>query len=1121
MNEFKRVLRHYGLTKAQSNRPDWLDIQNRLGINIARPTTANKKSLVWTNYVTTLKNRIYEKYQRDTKIVRVNYRFPYVARLKNGELRNRVYRGNIRGARENIQRILRDEIQNIIEGLRESDVDIDDDVVAEIIGEEEIPVELGGNGIRKVKGVRVARMRYGRAYKLDDDYDDGVDFDRGVGTCCFDLLYHLYSPSMKRNMPDRETAYQGIVDFLKTFYQNPPDFLEEGLNIDDLKRFCKANDITIIALDKDEECLVYEKGKNRNRPALIFRIANNHIYPIFNKDKRNNIVKKNNEQEKHSSNSVEGEKKKDKQHTIIEKVGEETAEEKALRVIKERDTIPKDIGFDTHNCIDRLVYENEVLHLQEAEPEVLEAVDVWKGENYVSMTMANWVDYKKDIELASVFSPQVQEVFELQNIKNRTQYGCPLSDEDISLYMTRQKIKYVEKHTEVITENYNDIHTGELRTSSRTITHTTEVEKEGKTLLIQKQEKGEIICFDINKAYPHALSNPLSPFLIYTEEDSFVEFDGELKNGLYAVETNDITLLRLSNIYTGDILRLASENGIQYKILKQLIPKKKKEISPTLFKDFFESMNEKYEGKRIVKLINNTLTGILGKTSSTRRITRCDQDKEEVWRYLFGSLLKHNNDNLISDTLGEGEDAINIFGYEIKNKLNEHTLPIYIQILDWANIQLYKLTQLVGGKVLFRHTDCIVVDGGKIPTDRLTDKWGDYKLENKVVRLESKARFDNGVKFNFKDDDWNIFDIIDSDEHKRIIELATERGGLKIQGSAGNGKSYVVKKELGVWEGNNLVAMNNDVIAVSFTNKASNGIKGTTIHKALRIQRNNKINKKSIERFKFAKYVVIDEIGMVPSYLWTLLKYVKQTYPHLIFILCGDKQQLTPVNEDGLDVFNHPIVKFLCHNNMVELKVPHRFNMPLWNFLKRGYEEGDWRGLKEGVVDFDTIYNSKNICKTNDVRRKINKACMEHFKELTDAVYLPAPTKIVNGEEILTYEKSQNVWLYNGLPIMSVTNNSKLEIINSEEFNVLDYDDEKIRIEREGDGEGIEISIDDFHKLFVANYCATTHKSQGATYENKVLIWEWEKMINDRKMCYTACSRATDIDNLIICRNII
>jgi ATP-dependent exoDNAse (exonuclease V) alpha subunit len=324
-----------------------------------------------------------------------------------------------------------------------------------------------------------------------------------------------------------------------------------------------------------------------------------------------------------------------------------------------------------------------------------------------------------------------------------------------------------------------------------------------------------------------------------------------------------------------------------------------------------------------------------------------------------------------------------------------------------------------------------------------------------------------------------------------------------------------VKKELGIWEGDNFVGMKDGIVAMSFTNKASNGIKGTTIHKALQININGKINKKSIKKFKYIKYVVIDEIGMISNKLWSLLKYVKHTYPHLIFILCGDEKQLPPVGDDELDVFNHPIVNFLCHNNMVQLKVPHRFNMPLWEFLNRGYYSGDWSGLNEEVVDFDTIYNSKNICFTNKTRKKINKMCMEHFKGL-DSVYLP-----VKERNDKTYTKyTQDAWLYIGLPIMSYTNNSKLNIINSEEFTVINFDEKKIYIQRDN-GKEFDIDMEDFHSLFVVNYCSTTHKAQGETYTCKVLLWEFDLMIKNKKLCYTACSRATDIDNLIICRNLI
>jgi ATP-dependent exoDNAse (exonuclease V) alpha subunit len=134
---------------------------------------------------------------------------------------------------------------------------------------------------------------------------------------------------------------------------------------------------------------------------------------------------------------------------------------------------------------------------------------------------------------------------------------------------------------------------------------------------------------------------------------------------------------------------------------------------------------------------------------------------------------------------------------------------------------------------------------------------------------------------------------------------------------------------------------------------------------------------------------------------------------------------------------------------------------------------------------------------------------MEHFKDETDYIYL---------EHKLEDEKDrrQSVYLYNGLPIMAWRNCVKLGIVNSEEFIVSSFDEEKIYITREELGEDFEIDIDDFHKYFVPNYCATTHKSQGATYKDKVILWDWDRMITDKKVVYTACSRATKFENLVI-----
>jgi hypothetical protein len=1123
MSNLKGELRHYGFSKAESNRPDWLQVANRLNI---RPNgfgsinnSTNKNSLVWKNFATAVKHNLRNKYKNDTTIVDVRYKFNYVAKLKSGERKTRTYRGTYTTARERVSRDLRTEVQSIVEQLRESDVEIDDDVAIEIIGEEEVPVELGGNGIRKVLGIKYAKMRYAKAYKLNDDDDS---WDLKEGNCIYDLLYYLYAPSMKRLMPSREVAYQNLEEFFNVKR-------EEGVSIVELARFCDKYDITMIALDKEENLIVYEKKENRNRQALIFMIANNHIYPIFNKTKRESIVKKK-QGEKTSSNSIIVEKEKvDYKHSVIPRrmidyyyegkpvldlsgiaKVEERDDNLIMRTIRERG-MPSRVSMTENNNIDRLVYGDEVLHIYPPTKEVLEVLPEWKGETYVDIAIREWADYDKDKLKKSLLSPQIQEVFDLDNIKNRAHYGATIPDTSMYEGYSKEqdavvlKLKYITyeegEMDKFLVDEYDEY--GYKKPKGKPVMNEVSmVIREKETLWVKKQKDGEILCLDINKAYPYALSNPLNDFLIYSEEDCWENFDGVLKNGLYAIQTEDLTLFRLSNVYTADMLRLADENGIQYTILKQLIPKKPVPCDRNMFKDFFELMNEKFEGKKIVKLINNTITGIIGKTSSKTKVTKLDQDPEEVWRYLCDKQHKDLFLKNFHTRIDNEDEKLFVYGYETKTKMNEHSLPIYIQILDWVNIQLYNLTKLVGGKLLFRHTDCIVVEGGSIPR-RITNAWGDYKLELKEPRITSKARTDNFVKFNFRDDTWKTYDYTDSDEYEGVMNVAEEEGGMLIEGRAGNGKSYIVKKYLGVWEGDEFVRMNDDVIAMSFTNKASNAIKGTTIHKTLKISKNNTITKKALEKFKFVKYVVIDEIGMVPSYLWRLIMLIKKEHPSLIFVLMGDFRQLPPVGED-LDTFNHPIVKYLCNNNRVELKVIHRYDKVLYDFLERGYEKKNWRGLKRAEVDCEMIYTSKNICYTNDVRRRINEMCMNYYKN-EDATFIPVPEK----------QEGQDVWMYPGLPVMSITNNSKLGIVNGDEFIVSSYDDEKIYID------DFEVEINMFHKLFAPNYCATTHKSQGETYKCKVLLWEWNKLISNERLAYTACSRATDINNLIVVLNVI
>ena len=99
---------------------------------------------------------------------------------------------------------------------------------------------------------------------------------------------------------------------------------------------------------------------------------------------------------------------------------------------------------------------------------------------------------------------------------------------------------------------------------------------------------------------------------------------------------------------------------------------------------------------------------------------------------------------------------------------------------------------------------------------------------------------------------------------------------------------------------------------------------------------------------------------------------------------------------------------------------------------------------------------------------------------------------------------------------MCITNNTKMGLINSDDYIVIDYDDDNIMVQLDICGEEniINIPIVDFHNLFVMNYVATTHKSQGATYTNNIYLFDWCKLIEDRRIAYTAISRGTALSKI-------
>jgi hypothetical protein len=1172
----KPELSFYGFSRNQITRPNWNAIATQLGV---RPTAQRysrindnsaKNRTIYKEFVRQVKSNIQQKYTRDTENIIQPYTFTARIRYKTGKgwsnWAMKTFTGQVQGRRMNImEKIQRDQGQKI-EELRASNIDLDEDSISNLVLNDAtaVPTTTGGKLI--AKGVRVARMRQTGAFQLDYNYIGDTSWDRQENTCVFDYLFHKYAgkSGFKKSLPsdDRERAYE----YLEGVFGE--DALSEGVCIDQLDKFCERFDVGMIALDKTEQLITYKKAVGKNNAPLIFIISNNHFYPIEDKAKRLSVSAQNREADKpdeekqvwRSEDYAFEDKQGKGEPANIKYPAEDEPEgnEYAVKIITELNTlpVPKSLRVAENQIISLKIGDTTYLTEKPNEEVVKYCGDDFKGQTVNSLLMETWKEVEKEQDYIGITSPitsrvnpLVHKTLNTVNVKNRTHYGAtrPLDNQFFEL-LPAMSVKF--KYLAIEKKPYKNIFTGETMYETKEKIKYHRVVFPRKTRYEQQLIDGDIVALDINKCYASCLQNPTDNWIRYDLEDTWEDYDGELKTGLYYVETDDLTLLHQTNIYSNIILEKAIAEKIPIAIKKQLIHKPKlideQPIPKNHFEPLIQAIKEKTRGTGLGKLLINMITGYLGKTEKTKRTAELDTDIENVWRhylacerpeketdfirYFFKEEFAENGytrfykDNLIFNTIQSGDKKVFLYGYETHEVKNEYTLPLYLQILDMTNVRLYELGKKIGGETIYRHTDCIVSVGGKFPTRDLTNCWGDYSVECKKWNFKSTMKTDRAVEIKEFENSWKFNPALKtSNDWRDIINYAIDKGGLLIEGRAGTGKSFVPKSAFQT----DVLKLNENTKTMSLTNIASRNIQGTTIHKTFHITKTGTIPRKTMSGLKKYKYFIIDEIGMISSELWKYLMLLKKENPKAIFILLGDYRQLPPIEQSRntkTDIFNHPVVKYLCNNNRIELTEKQRYDEGLWDFLEKGYESEDWNGLEERPIDFAEIYNGKNICYYNRTRVDINKRCMGYFKtQAQNPMYLGFIPKQVEIDGVMKddpTDRRQSVYIYHDLPVMSWKNSIDLGIVNSEEFRVLDYDDEHIILTRDEGGEDIEIETVKFHEYFLPNYCSTAHKSQGATYKGKVLLWDWNTIKQDKHLAYTACSRATALEKLVVATGI-
>jgi hypothetical protein len=576
----------------------------------------------------------------------------------------------------------------------------------------------------------------------------------------------------------------------------------------------------------------------------------------------------------------------------------------------------------------------------------------------------------------------------------------------------------------------------------------------------------------------------------------------DIKVGCYFVQTTNYFPFRGNGWYPHTmvkealVLDIISKDEITHQFLSSFT------IKNDHFKAFTQHLIDNTKEAGLDKLIVNSMVGCWGIQRSEFESIKMTLDKyeasEEIIRDDVFVYSRHLIDN---STLYE------IIERKVINK-DDMYLPLYNQILAMEAMELYKLEQMIlenGGKPLERNTDAILYSGKEINIDLFhwdaEQKVAKYRYDELThLKVESVCKFKRTDEFTPALFEWNVYQ--ESDDFDGLAHaICDSNEGCQINGVAGAGKTTLANKLIALIEANE-----KKCIKLAPTRKAASHIKGQTLHKYyLSLFLSNNYEKKILRQLKNTDYMIVDEISMVKEVFYRFLTLLKRYAPNLKFIIIGDFDQLKPVNDKySGDYKNSPSIYHLCDGNKIVLEKCRRSDKALFEL---------YDGVRRGTSAVDVSQfplkqlTELNIAYTHATRKRVNKQCMDKFVGFNEFVFCSK----LEGDD-----RTQNVKLFQGMPIVSYKNNDKMDIYNSEVFTIHQVNTDEHTFSIMVKDQLLTFQASDFKYMFFPAYCVTIHVSQGCTFDKPYTIYDWSYVNMDKSAKYVALSRGTSINNIQI-----
>ena len=427
------------------------------------------------------------------------------------------------------------------------------------------------------------------------------------------------------------------------------------------------------------------------------------------------------------------------------------------------------------------------------------------------------------------------------------------------------------------------------------------------------------------------------------------------------------------------------------------------------------------------------------------------------------------------------------------NRVNlfHNNLPIFYKIYNMSALKMHKMARKIGGIVRGIFTDTIIFESA------LNKPYCDASVIG-GIRESPVKEFTKCMSIEPRQSKYRKLND-QSLALQPINEFSLNQGkGCFFKGMGGTGKSFKVnqiQKDL----------KPEQFIVCTPTHKSALIVNGSTIYNAFDIDyHDHTYVRSSVDRMKKAglEWVFIDEISMINSSLWGVIRDIKRQYGFK-FVLSGDFGQLDPVETNIYDVENSEVFSEICDGQLLEFTKDWRAqNDPEYALFTQ-----DKLKVRNGeMIDFKTYEKKecrKSLAWTNSTRKAINLKWMN--KEAKENKHIIVDNiKVFKGLPIIANKTISIAQYSESKEGEKKQKDMKQDVKNNEEFEVVDYTEKYIKIKN--NRLSFQIKYDSM-KHFDLAYCITVHKAQGSTFNFEFSIYEYSRF--DKKLLYTAISRST------------